>query len=93
MSLKLGHMWFCGLTDIGIVLTYDEVTDKCKAWIGNCQGYSEEADVTRIARIGVKFPIQEAAAVIQKYGTVTGHELIKEHASLMDFVKQKGGEF
>jgi len=93
MSVKLGHMWFNGLTDIGIVLTYDAITDKCKAWIGNSQGFSEEADTTHIARIGTKFPIQEAASLIQKYGTITGHQLIEDYASLMDFVKQKGGEF
>ena len=71
MSRAIGHVWFNGRSNIGIVLAIDEFNNKPKAWISTYVGMDEDDDIQHIMEWGTKFPIEEAQSLIQKSGMIT----------------------
>jgi hypothetical protein len=74
-SKHVGHVWFNGRSQIGIVLCFDEITQKPKAYINTFVGMDEEDDVKHIQEYGMKFPVLEATTIIGEHGTVKEEEL------------------
>ena len=66
--IEVGHVWFSGRSNIGVVLGYDIVTNELMAWIHTVTGQSEEEDARDIMQWGTKFPVQEAKSLIEKFG-------------------------
>jgi len=69
-SKHIGHVWFNGRSNIGIVLGHDPIQNKLKAWITTVVGMDEEDDIQHIMEWGSKFPVQEAITLIRKHGTM-----------------------
>lgn len=69
-SKHIGHIWFTGRSQIGIVLCFDEITEKPKAYIHTFVGMDEEDDIKHIKEHGMKFPVLEATTIIGERGTV-----------------------
>ena len=72
----LGHVWFNGRAQIGIVLCL--IGDELKAYISTISGVDEAADVQHISEWGSKFPIAEAVTLISEHGTITDAESWKK---------------
>lgn len=70
-SKPIGHVWFNGRSNIGIVLAVDELNNEPKAFITTAVGMDEQDDIQHILDWGSKFPILEAATLIDELGTVT----------------------
>lgn len=73
-SKAIGHVWFNGRSNIGIVMAHDPITDKPKAWITSAVGMDLEDDINHIMAWGSKFPVAEACTLIMNHGTVTDRE-------------------
>lgn len=74
-SKRIAHVWFNAQETIGIVLAYDEIEKKPKAWIARGHGMNKEADLEHIQAWGAKFPPLEATSLIISFGTVEDREL------------------
>lgn len=70
-SKPIGHVWFNGRSNIGIVLAVDELNNEPKAFITTAVGMDEQDDIQHILDWGSKFPVLEAATLIDELGTVT----------------------
>ena len=70
-SKPIGHVWFNGRSNIGIVLAIDEFNNEPKAWISTYVGMDEDDDIQHIMGWGTKFPAEEAQSLILKFGTIT----------------------
>lgn len=66
----IGIVWFTGRDTIGIVIGYNEISKRKKAYIAKVLGNSESEDVRHILDYGTKFPTKEAVALIEKQGTI-----------------------
>lgn len=76
MAIKhVGHAWFSGRSLIGIVLCFDEITQKPKAYINTVVGIDEEDDIKHIMEQGMKFPVFEATTVVGGQGIVKDEDL------------------
>lgn len=73
-SKSIGVVWFNGRTNIGIVIGYDTIEKKPKAWIKNVVGSNLEFDIQDIMAWGAKFPIREAHSLIIEFGTILDHD-------------------
>lgn len=73
-----GIVWFNGRANIGIVLGYDPVEQKAKAWITTVPGFDQEDDIIHIMQWGSKFPIKQAVELIKDFGTVLSQKLFDE---------------
>lgn len=69
-SKYIGHVWFNGRSQIGIVLCFDEIIQRPKAYIHTIVGMDEEDDIKHIMEYGMKFPVLEATTIIGEHGTV-----------------------
>lgn len=69
-SILIGHVWFNGRSNVGIVLGYNAVENKLKAWITTAVGMDEDDDIQHIMDWGSSFPIEEAKTLIEKHGTM-----------------------
>lgn len=76
-SKAIGHAWFNGRSQIGIVLAVDTITGKHKSWIHTYVGLDEEDDIKHIMEYGSKFPVKEAQTLIASHGTITDREAWK----------------
>lgn len=70
-SKAIGHVWFNGRSNIGIVLAVDELNNEPKAYITTAVGMDEDDDIQHIMDRGSKFPVLEASTLIGECGTVT----------------------
>lgn len=69
-SILIGHVWFNGRSNVGIVLGYNAVENKLKAWITTAVGMDEDDDIKHIMEWGSAFPVEEAKTLIEKHGTM-----------------------
>lgn len=74
-SVVIGTAWFTGRECIGIVLVYDTITKKPKAWIKKAYGYDIESDIQIIRKYGTKFPVEEAVSLVKKIGEILEPDL------------------
>lgn len=74
-SKYVGHVWFSGRSQIGIVLCFDEITQKPKAYINTFVGLDEEDDIKHIMEQGSKFPVLEATTIIGEHGEVKEEDI------------------
>jgi hypothetical protein len=90
-SKAIGHVWFNGRSQIGIVMTYDDITKKAKAYIHTYVGLDDEDDIRHIMDYGTKFPVTEARALIEGWGTITdaGQWLFIDMTSLEAKIEDK----
>jgi len=70
---NLGHVWFTGRAEIGVVLCL--IDGVPKAYISTILGLDEDEDIKHITDWGSKFPIAEAASLIKKNGTIVDQEV------------------
>lgn len=61
----LDVMWFCGRTNVGIVMVNDEY-DGIKYYIASMLGYDEEIDKQFIADWGSTFPKEAGEALFRR---------------------------
>ena len=66
----IGTVWFTGRETIGIVVGYNETSKRKKAFISRVVGAVESLDIQYILEWGTKFPTREAAALVEKQGTI-----------------------
>lgn len=69
-SILIGHVWFNDRSNVGIVLGYNAVENKLKAWITTAVGMDEDDDIKHIMEWGSAFPVEEAKTLIEKHGTM-----------------------
>jgi hypothetical protein len=75
---SIGVVWFCGRSNIGIVLGYDPIEKKPKAWITTASGFDLEDDIIHIMKWGSKFPIKQAIELVKDFGIILNKELFDE---------------
>lgn len=67
----LGYAWFCGRSNIGIVLCEDQITKEKKSYIGTVPGQNQDDDLRYLIEWGSKFDPVNAEDLINKYGSQT----------------------
>lgn len=77
-SKAIGHVWFNGRSNIGIVLAVDELNNEPKAFITTAVGMDQDDDIQHIKDWGSKFPVAEASTLIMEYGTITDRKAWEE---------------
>lgn len=91
-SKPIGHVWFNGRSNIGIVLAIDEHNNEPKAFITTAVGMDEHDDIQHIMDWGSKFPILEASTLIVEFGTITDRKAWDELIWRKDVIKSTDSE-
>lgn len=87
-SKPIGVVWFNGRTNIGIVMGYDAIEKRPKAWIKDVAGSNLEFDIQDIMAWGAKFPVREAHSLIIGFGTILDRNYWIEAFSVENKVDQ-----
>lgn len=91
-SKPIGHVWFNGRSNIGIVLGVDEYNNEPKAFITTAVGMDEQDDIQHIMEWGSKFPVLEACSLIDECGTITDRKAWDELMWRKTVVKSTDGK-